>query len=835
MKRLAAIFLLLSVTLLAAAQTTKVRGRVTDTSGEGIPFAGVYFEDTTIGITTDLDGYYYLETRDLTAVTLIAQLLGYNTATTKVTPGVFNQRNFVLEVTDNELTGARVKADNRKARRLLANIDANRHRNDPDSHPEYVCDIYNKMELDLTHPREQLLSLRPIKENFPFLFEYIDTSTVSGVPYLPIMLSETVAERRHRSNPAADNETVKANRISGINPEGNMLSQFTGSLHLKVNFYKPFINAFDLEFPSPIQASGMLYYNYYIIDSMKVDGRKTYLVRYHPKALVSTPAFDGEMRIDAQDYALRSIHANMKNTTNVNWLRDLVIDAEYARQPDSTWFYASDSYYADFSVSVRDSSRMLSFIGKRDLTYSNPRFELGSAMDDAYGLVNVDPESHYRDDAFWQAVRPEPLSPKEENVYAMVSEIKDVPFYKGMYKFAYTLVDGYYNVGKIGFGPYHKIISFNDLEGVRPYFGMRTGKTFSNTDRIMAYTAYGTRDKTWKGGARWEHMFRKEPMRKLEVNVKYDLNQLGSGSNDLASGNIFGSIMSGSHSIKPCMMQQLEAHYDHEFSMNVNGLFGMDFRRYYTNRYVSLFAPDSSAVRSVAQNEIYGQLRFSWDETVNRGQYKKLYVYSKYPVLTLRLTGSIPGLRQGDYGYLRPQVFIGWDPRIPPIGMSRIALTAGKIIGKVPYPLLHIHEGNSSYLSDKGAFSTMEYLEFASDQWATLFYYHCFNGFFFGKVPLIRKLSLREEFTLRATWGTLSKQNNGDATVIPLSEMEAPMLFPEGMHALGGPFVEVGAGISNIFKFLRVDCFWRVTHRAPRDAEGRNRNFAVNIGAEFRF
>ena len=139
------------------------------------------------------------------------------------------------------------------------------------------------------------------------------------------------------------------------------------------------------------------------------------------------------------------------------------------------------------------------------------------------------------------------------------------------------------------------------------------------------------------------------------------------------------------------------------------------------------------------------------------------------------------------------------------------------------------------YLSDKGAFSTMEYLEFASDQWATLFYYHCFNGFFFGKVPLIRKLSLREEFTLRATWGTLSKQNNGDATVIPLREMEAPMLFPAGMHALGGPFVEVGAGISNIFKFLRVDCFWRVTHRAPHDAEGRNRNFAVNIGAEFRF
>lgn len=829
MKRSALIFLLLFAVLNSAAQTTKVRGRVTDTDGEGIPFAGVYFEGTTIGITTDMDGYYYLESRDLSATTLVAQLLGYDTATARVNPGHFNQRNFVLKMTDNELTGARVKADNKRARRLLANINANRHKNDPDSHPEYVCDIYNKMELDLTHPQEQLRA-GVIRKNFPFIYDYIDTSSVSGVPYLPIMFSETVAERRHSSNPAMDNETVKANRISGINPEGNMLSQFTGSLHLRVNFYKPFINAFDVEFPSPIQANGMLYYNYFIIDSLMMDGRKTYLVRYHPKALVSTPAFDGEMRIDAGDYALRSIHASMKNTTNVNWLRDLVIDAEYRRQPDSSWFYARDSYYADFSLSLRDSSKMLSFIGKRDLCYSNPRFELGDRMQDSYGLVKVAEDSNLKDDAYWSAARPEPLTQKEQSIYYMVDEIKQAPLYRDLYTLAYTLVNGYYDVGKVGLGPYHKIISFNDLEGVRPYFGIRTNKGFSPNNRLMVYAAYGTKDKTWKGGMRFEHMFRKEPLRKLEVNAKYDLNQLGSGSNDLASGNIFGSIMSGSHSIKPCMMQQWEMHYDHEFNMNVNGLFGVDFRRYYTNRYVSLFAPDSSAVQSVAQNELFGQLRFSWEETVNRGQYKKLYVFSKYPVLTFRLTASIPGLRAGDYGYLRPQVYLSWNPRIPPVGMSDLVVTAGKIIGKVPYPLLYIHEGNSSYMTDKRAFSTMEYLEFASDQWITMFYNHCFNGFFFGKIPGVRKLNLREEFTFRATWGSLSKKNNGDATAIPLNAMEAPMIFPVGMHEIGEPFVEIGAGISNILKFIRVDCYWRLTHRDPDSP-----NFAVNLGVEFRF
>ena len=55
-------FALLAALLLAAtslsAQTTKVRGRVTDESGEAVPFVAVFFEGTTVGITTDLDGWY---------------------------------------------------------------------------------------------------------------------------------------------------------------------------------------------------------------------------------------------------------------------------------------------------------------------------------------------------------------------------------------------------------------------------------------------------------------------------------------------------------------------------------------------------------------------------------------------------------------------------------------------------------------------------------------------------------------------------------------------------------------------------------------------------------
>lgn len=57
------LFLSLWITELSA-QTTKVRGRVTDAkTGEPLPLVSISFVGTTIGITTDFDGYYTIETR----------------------------------------------------------------------------------------------------------------------------------------------------------------------------------------------------------------------------------------------------------------------------------------------------------------------------------------------------------------------------------------------------------------------------------------------------------------------------------------------------------------------------------------------------------------------------------------------------------------------------------------------------------------------------------------------------------------------------------------------------------------------------------------------------
>ena len=91
--------------------------------------------------------------------------------------------------------------------------------------------------------------------------------------------------------------------------------------------------------------------------------------------------------------------------------------------------------------------------------------------------------------------------------------------------------------------------------------------------------------------------------------------------------------------------------------------------------------------------------------------------------------------------------------------------------------------------------------------------------------------------TLKAVYGTLSEKNNG----ILGSEhsSEAPLLFPKGMTSLNKPYVEMGVGISNILRLLRVDAFWRLTHREIEGADGVMRKspncFVATIGLELRF
>ena len=828
MKKTVIISLLLLFAGVLSAQTTKVKGRVTDKeTGEGIPFAAVLFEGTLNGVSTDMEGYYSYETRNPGSDILVAQIIGYETQSFRIVKGSFSQVNFSLMPVKRELTASFVKADNRYIKWMLSKIDEHRDRNDPEKRPEYSCKLYTKLELDMVNPRNPI-NKALIPSKFDFIYEYMDTSVVSGLPYLPAMISESTVHRFHRKSPALDKEIIEASRISGFSRD-NALQQFTGSLHLRNNFYDSHINIFDVNIPSPLMKGGLLYYNYYIIDSLQVDGRKTYKIRFHPKKMVSSATFDGELLLDSEDFALRSIRAKLQKDGTINWLRDLVIEAENRRLPDSTWFYERSKFYADFSVTLRDSSKMMAFLGNREMYYFEPEFNVTdwSKLDDNVDQVHVVKDAAAKDDSYWEQARPYNLTPKEQGIYNMVDSVQNVPLYKNMYNFFNMLATGYWDTKYIGLGPYHSVFTFNGYEGVRLQAGLRTTKEFSRKMRFTVFGAYGFRDKAAKYGGKAEFMFGTEPWRKLTLTAKKDVVQLGSGTSAIDyESNIFKSILRTGDTHKMSPITEFSVRYDHEFASGINASASLESMRIYDTWAVPFDTPDGGHLRSISSNQAHLQMRFSWKETWTRGVFAKQSMHTKFPVLTFDVVGALKGITRDDYSFLRTEFSLKYKMNLAPAGFSFIRMNAGHIMGKVPYPLLKLHEGNNSFFYDKNAFACMDYYEFASDTWASLIWEHNFNGFFLGKIPLLRKLQWREVVVLRTAWGTLSKANDGTRSLG--SESQATLLFPEGMTSLKTPYIETGVGITNILRLLRVDIAWRLTHvkRSP---------FAVTFGLDVRF
>jgi hypothetical protein len=107
----------------------------------------------------------------------------------------------------------------------------------------------------------------------------------------------------------------------------------------------------------------------------------------------------------------------------------------------------------------------------------------------------------------------------------------------------------------------------------------------------------------------------------------------------------------------------------------------------------------------------------------------------------------------------------------------------------------------------------MNFMEFVSDHFAAVNMDYYFNGFIFNKIPLLKKLKLREVVSAKILFGGVRDENN------PYKN-EAVFKFPVD-NTTGNPttfsmnqkpYIEVSAGIANIFKLIRVDVVKRLSY-----------------------
>ena len=139
-------------------------------------------------------------------------------------------------------------------------------------------------------------------------------------------------------------------------------------------------------------------------------------------------------------------------------------------------------------------------------------------------------------------------------------------------------------------------------------------------------------------------------------------------------------------------------------------------------------------------------------------------------------------------------------------------IKAGAQWNQVPYPLLIMPVANLSYIIEEQTFNLINNMEFLNDRYASLEMSWDMNGKLLNRIPLIKKLKWREFFGVKCLWGALTDKNN--SYLAQNAGSNVLMEFPDGCNVMDKhkPYIEICAGIHNIFKLLHVEYVRRLNY-----------------------
>jgi len=794
-----AIMLMALTGILKAQHSTIITGKVYDAqTREPMPFVNLQLRNTTIGTTTDINGTYKLETNS-SSDSLQVSYIGYNPVSKAIINHQEQSIDFFLQPQSTSLEEVVIHPGENPAWKIMRLVVDHKDSNDPSYLDSYEYQAYNKVEFDMNNlPKsyEEKKVLKPVK----FIFNYIDSSNVKEKPYLPIFITEAVSDYYYRSSPKTRQEVIKATKFSGF--KNQSASQFMGDMYQNVDIYKNTFLFLGQEFNSPISNTWKVFYKYYLIDSMFLDGHWCYQIQFKPKHKQEF-AFSGNMWIADTTYAIQRLEMTMPTDVNLNFVQTFSVIQEYTQVDKKYWMMSKNKLIIDFAL----GKKTIGMYGRKTTLYDNfiinkpknPKF---------YSITNnlrVEDSASDRSNKYWDSIRQEPLSKEEKNIYKMVDTIQTLPVYNITLKAATLFVTSYITFGNFDIGPFANFISYNTVEGTRVRFGGRTSNKFSEWYELSGYGAYGFLDKKMKYNIGLKTFITKKPWQQLEMHYTDDYQILGRTDNLFGSDNILTSALARTPLSNLTRVQETKFTYDRDIFTGLEiqlSVFDRIFSPLQNAQYL-YYGGNGEILNkpSIHNPGFQAYINFAYNDKYIVSTMSRTDVGTRYPTLQLEYTAGFKGIFGGDYQYHKLIFALTEILHINPFGDTHFILSGGKIWGVVPYPLMELHPGNETYVYDPTAYNLMNYYEFGSDQYFSLRLDHHFEGFFFNKVPLLRKLKWREVAGTKLLIGKINPQN------------VQTLILPPTLTSLNeGPYAEADLGIENIFKVLRIDAVWRLSY-----------------------
>jgi hypothetical protein len=815
------------------AQTT-VTGKIIDNkTKEPIPFVNILVSGTTQGIQTDIGGNFSLIIQAGIAPKIQISSIGYKAENRVLKTGISQTITVKMVGQSQNLSEVTVRAKKEKYRNkdnpavaLIRKVIAHRDDNRKEGLAFYQYEKYEKIQLNLSNIDEAYKN-KKIFKNFQFIFHNLDTSNVTGTVSLPLYLKETIADVYFRKNPKEEKVYIKGEKKVGLEQylDNNGVGTYINRLYEEINIYDSNISLLSVQFVSPISNLSPTFYRFVILDTLQFQGTKCVNLGFSPRNPADF-AFVGNMFIALDSsFSVRKVKLGVPKNINLNFVNDILIEQAFTMVEANKLMLSQDDITIDFSLTKSETKRGI--IGKRSVSFQ--QYVLNKPIDNTVFkpieknvLMNMALD---RNESFWTKARHQNLNNTEANIYKMSDSIQQVPAFKRFMSIASFLLFGYKDIAGFDIGPANAFYSFNPIEGFRLRFGGRTMAKLNPKLYAETYLAYGFKDERWKGylGLTYNlgnNSIYEFPNNYLRASYQNEIRIPGQELQFVQEDNVLLSFKRGIND-KMTYNKIFRLDYRHESRSGISYELGyknltqeaagtLTFERLVKSSENA--APVVMTEKNLTSSELSINVRFAPNEQFYQGKNFRTPIVNKYPIIQLRYTLGIANFLKGAYNYHNVTVRANKRFYISPIGYTDITAEAGKIFGTVPYPLLIIHRANQSYAYQLESYNLMNFLEFASDQYAAIFVDHYFNGFIFNKLPLIKKLKLREVITFKGLYGSINKNN------LPQNN-NALYRFPQNTEGVtltnslaAEPYMEVSVGIANIFKIFRLDVVKRLSY-----------------------
>ncbi|MCI6310662.1 MAG: DUF5686 family protein [Prevotella sp.] len=831
-------FFLLAVTMTVNAQ--KISGVVVDAeTGDTLLYPSASYKGHHVAVSGNAMGAYTIQRHNGWQLTFSA--VGYKSKTVNVTASTPSVLNVKLKPDTKQLSEVVVKSKRGKYSRkdnpaveLMRRVIEAKKKTDLENHDFLQYSKYQKITLAVNDIKPSDLDSGFFAKK-QWLIDQIETSPFNHKLILPVSVDETVTQHIYRKDPKTEKSIIKGQSSTGVNQliqTGDILNVALKDVFTDVDIYDDYVRLLQYPFVSPIGKNAIGFYRYYIQDTVYVDRDLCYHLEFLPNNQQDF-GFRGELYILADS----SLHVKRCDLTiprrsDVNFVDNLHVSQQYTKLANGEWALTVD----DMIVEMKLARAFGNFLVTRVTRLSDYAFdEIPRQLFKGKAKERKEADAMMRDEAFWNQYRSVELTKSESSMDAFIHRIEQLKGFKYFIFAGKALIENFVETGdvnhpsKFDIGPVNTMISKNFIDGYR--FRL-SGQTTANLNKHWFASGYIARGidskKTYYDGQltysfnKKEYLPREFPKRTITFSSSYDVMAPSDKYMPTDKDNVFTAFKWTT--VDKMMFynrQKLAFEYEQEWGLKTLA---------YIKREVNEAAGNIEFGRQkLNTTELSLQLQLAPGRTYINTKQRRLPINLDAPVFGLGHTLGIKGFLGGDYRYNLTEASIYKRFWVGSWGKIDTYLKAGAQWNKVPFPLLIMPAANLSYIVEDGTFNLINNMEFLNDRYASLDVSWDLNGKILNRIPLLKKLKWREYIGVKCLWGDLTDKNN---PMLPENVGDPELWqFPQGSYVMDPkrPYVELIAGVHNIFKLLHVEYVRRLNYKYLPTAHKDGIRFMVRM------